>query len=103
MLYADDATKYTTEEILKHYKGTGHIPASTSIYNRMAKEQLLCLKEMLAITTYMVDKGFKIDPGLVQKWEEAIAPIEVYVKSLENNVGSSLHQAKAERTLSDSC
>lgn len=102
MLNAEDVSNITVEQIIQYYKGKGFMPASTSTYNRMCKEQLLHMKEMLAVATYMRDKGFKIDPAQVQMWENSIAPLEKYISYLEKFGGSNnLNRAKEERALSN--
>lgn len=103
MLNADDAVRLTSDKIIEHYKGTGHIPASVSTYNRMMREQLLSLKEMQAFTLHMREKGFEINPELEIIWQSAIAPIETYLISLEKYLGAnhSINRARKERDLSD--
>lgn len=100
MLSADNVTSLTTEDILKHYKGTGYLPASVSVYNKIAREQLLLMKEMLAITVYMAEKQL-VSADLIPMWEKLVVPVQNYVENLEKHIGANhnIHRAAKERNV----
>ena len=80
MLSPKHVLTLSNDDIRSYYAGVHWVPSGKRELGVMTREQLLQMREMLVFTADLVQRGRIEDDGCIEAWENAIKPLEEYVR-----------------------